>query len=73
MVSFQIRYNPTVAHQGWGSEIYDASVDLDAALTEKECLQISSGGQSSRGSEDCLYLNVWVPGGVEGGDVNLGV
>lgn len=62
-----------MAHKGWGSEVYDASVDLNIALREKQCLQITISQKSVRGSEDCLYLNVWVAGGVEGNKIFLKV
>nr|CAB3264349.1 neuroligin-4, X-linked [Phallusia mammillata] len=63
--SVRSKFNPPVAHAGWGSDVYDASDGLSYKLRDKQCLQITLTQKGTRGSEDCLYLNVWVSGGVE--------
>ena len=60
-----LRFRPPVAHKGWGSDVYDASIDLSYKLREKTCLQ-TVVGFGTMGSEDCLYVSVWVSGGIEG-------
>ncbi|CAK8684419.1 unnamed protein product [Clavelina lepadiformis] len=59
-----LRFRPPVAHKGWGSDVYDASIDLSYKLREKTCLQ-TVVGFGTMGSEDCLYVSVWVSGGIE--------
>ena len=60
------RFKFPVAHKGWGTDTYDASIDLDVHVRKNTCMQIKLSQRDVRGSEDCLYLNVWVNGGVEG-------
>lgn len=60
-----LRFKPPVAHSGWGSELFDASSDLDPYIRDKTCMQLALTQRRTRGSEDCLYVNVWVNGGVE--------
>lgn len=64
-----IRYEPPVVSAGWGTEVLDATADMDKNLDSKMCLQIQQGRLSSTnivGSEDCLFVNVWVGGTVDG-------
>nr|XP_039270053.1 uncharacterized protein LOC120344809 [Styela clava] len=63
-----LRFSPPVAHPGWGANIYDATGGLGTDLKDKMCMQTRPNTDlrsGAVGSEDCLYLNVWVAGGVD--------
>ncbi|XP_061434640.1 bile salt-activated lipase-like [Lethenteron reissneri] len=45
-------------HPGWGGT-------LKAYNYRDRCLQTTMSQTDTRGSEDCLYLNVWVPHGIK--------
>ena len=60
------RFKATVPKKSWAPEVYDASADLDPRVRVNTCMQLALTQRRTRGSEDCLYLNVWVNGGVEG-------
>ncbi|KAM4634121.1 bile salt-activated lipase-like [Polymixia lowei] len=48
------RFEKPKRHPGWGGT-------LKATEYRKRCVQVNLIMTSTRGSEDCLYLNVWVP------------
>uniref|UniRef100_W5MF28 Carboxylic ester hydrolase n=1 Tax=Lepisosteus oculatus TaxID=7918 RepID=W5MF28_LEPOC len=50
------RFENPKPHPGWSGV-------LKATEFRKRCLQITFTQTSTRGSEDCLYLNIWVPQG----------
>ncbi|KAG7263668.1 hypothetical protein CRUP_005207 [Coryphaenoides rupestris] len=52
------RFEKPKPHTGWDSV-------LKATEYAKRCLQVNLLQTSTRGSEDCLYLNIWVPHGKE--------
>jgi len=60
-----LRFKATVPKKSWAPEVYDASADLDPRVRVNTCMQLALTQRRTRGSEDCLYLNVWVNGGVE--------
>jgi len=59
-----LRFRPTEPADPWEGTL-DASIDLDPHIREKSCIQMKGTMKGTRGNEDCLYLNVWVYGGVE--------
>ncbi|XP_022532354.2 carboxyl ester lipase, tandem duplicate 2 [Astyanax mexicanus] len=50
------RFQKPVPHPGWTGV-------LKATEFSKRCLQLTLLQSGTRGSEDCLYLNIWVPQG----------
>ncbi|XP_051794541.1 bile salt-activated lipase-like isoform X1 [Acanthochromis polyacanthus] len=50
------RFEKPKRHPGWDGI-------LKATEYGKECLQVNSFVNGTSGSEDCLYLNIWVPHG----------
>uniref|UniRef100_A0A667XTK1 Carboxylic ester hydrolase n=1 Tax=Myripristis murdjan TaxID=586833 RepID=A0A667XTK1_9TELE len=50
------RFEIPKRHPGWNGI-------LKATEYRKRCLQVNLKMTSTRGSEDCLYLNIWVPHG----------
>ncbi|MBN3297606.1 CEL lipase, partial [Amia calva] len=50
------RFQYPKPHPGWSGV-------LKATEFQKRCLQVTLTQTSTRGSEDCLYLNIWVPQG----------
>ncbi|KAI5091487.1 carboxyl ester lipase, tandem duplicate 2 precursor [Silurus meridionalis] len=51
-----VRFQKPTPHPGWNGV-------LKAVDFPKRCLQLNLIQSGSRGSEDCLYLNIWVPQG----------
>ena len=61
------RFRPPMTHQGWGPADYDASLFRANCMQRKEHLQHFYGLSQAnidgmQFSEDCLYLNVFLPG-----------
>ncbi|KAG7320786.1 hypothetical protein KOW79_015201 [Hemibagrus wyckioides] len=51
-----VRFQKPTPHPGWSGV-------LKALDFPKRCLQLNLIQSGTRGSEDCLYLNIWVPQG----------
>ncbi|MGH0125763.1 UNVERIFIED_CONTAM: hypothetical protein FKN15_001597 [Acipenser sinensis] len=52
------RFEVANPHPGWSGL-------LKATEFKQRCLQMTLTQSSTRGSEDCLYLNIWVPHGAQ--------
>ncbi|KAK6194671.1 hypothetical protein SNE40_000263 [Patella caerulea] len=58
-----LRFEKPIDHDGWGDEIYNATVLSPACLQIRSIWEYTEFHQPgfNRQSEDCLYLNVYIP------------